>query len=67
MNDVWAKIKSWFSDHKWACICGVVGVLYVLLWFEIGFWRTILLTIAAAICVFIGSLIDGHAKNKDED
>lgn len=67
MNDVWTKIREWLSMHKWACIFGVVGVLYVLLWFEIGFWRTILLTIAAGICVFVGSLVDSRVRNKDED
>ena len=67
MNEFWEKLKAWVTAHKWACIFGAAGIVYVLLWFEIGFWRTILLTIAAGICIFIGTLIDNKKKNGDEE
>lgn len=67
MDDFWSKVKMWMSAHKWAVIFGIVGVMYVLLWFEIGFWRTILLTLAAAVCIFIGSLVDSKVRHRDDD
>ena len=66
MDELWDKIKAWFAQNKWACILGAAGVLYVLLWFAIGFWRTILLTIIAAVCIFMGHIID-RSKNKDDE
>lgn len=58
------QLKTFIVKHKWAIILAVAGILYTLLCFEIGFWRTLLLTIVALVCGYIGLSID---KKKDGD
>lgn len=53
-NGFWAFVK----EHKYTVISVLVGVVLVILFFTIGFWRTILLALILGICFFLGYLLD---------
>ena len=57
------QIKEFLVKHKWAIILTIVGILYVLLCIELGFWRTVVLTVIPAVCCFMGASI--HKNKKD--
>ena len=60
------QLRSFIVKNKWALILAIGGVLYVLLCMQIGFWRTILLTLVAGVCAFIGNTIDKKKRDNDE-
>lgn len=60
------QLKAFLSEHKWAIILAAAGILYVLLCFEIGFWRTLLLTVVAGVCVYVGAMLDKKKNGKDK-
>ncbi len=53
-NGFWAFVK----EHKFTVISVLIGVVLVVLFFTIGFWRTILLALILGICFFLGYLLD---------
>ncbi len=53
-NGFWAFVKA----HKFTAILLVIGCVLTILFFTIGFWRTLLLTLILAICFFLGYLLD---------
>lgn len=61
------KFTRFLSKHKWAIILSIVGILYVLLCIEIGFFRTLLLTVVAGICCYVGISIDKKNNNKMDE
>lgn len=61
------QLKDFLTKHKWAILLTIIGVLYVLLCLELGFWKTILLTIVAAFCCYIGISIDKKNKNNMDE
>ncbi len=54
MNAFWEFVKN----HKFTVLLVLVGLLLSILFFTIGFWRTILLFVILALCFFIGYLLD---------
>ena len=60
------QFKQFVIKHKWSIFLAAVGVLYVLLCMEIGFWRTVLLTVIAGICAYLGAAIDKKKNNNDD-
>jgi uncharacterized membrane protein len=46
------------KTHKFTVILVLIGLVLSILFFTIGFWRTILLFLILAICFFIGYLLD---------
>lgn len=62
-NGFWAFIK----EHKFTVILLVIGFILAVLFFTIGFWRTLLLALILAICFLLGYLLDqgGIAGVKD--
>ncbi len=53
-NGFWAFVK----EHKFTAILLVIGFVLAILFFTIGFWRTLLLTLIFALCFFLGYLLD---------
>lgn len=53
-NGFWAFVK----EHKFTFVSVVIGVILVILFFTIGFWRTILLALILGICFLLGYLLD---------
>ena len=54
MNTFWEFVKS----HKFTVLLVLIGLVLSILFFTIGFWRTILLFIILALCFLIGYLLD---------
>lgn len=54
MNAFWEFVKS----HKFTVLLVLIGLVLSILFFTIGFWRTILLFIILALCFLIGYLLD---------
>lgn len=46
------------KTHKFTVILVFIGLVLSILFFTIGFWRTILLFLILAICFLIGYLLD---------
>ena len=46
------------KSHKFTVILVLIGLALSILFFSIGFWRTILLSVILVICFFIGYLLD---------
>ncbi len=44
--------------HKFAVILTLIGLIIAILFFTIGFWRTIVLVLILALCFLIGYLLD---------
>jgi uncharacterized membrane protein len=50
----WAFVK----EHKFTAILLVIGFILAILFFTIGFWRTLLLALILAVCFLFGYLLD---------
>lgn len=73
------KIREFVKEHLWATVLAVVGIILTILLLTIGFFRTLLLAVIVAACLFIGNKLDrngtGNVKEsveklfgkKDED
>jgi uncharacterized membrane protein len=46
------------KTHKFTVLLVLVGLVLSILFFTIGFWRTILLFVILALCFLIGYLLD---------
>ncbi len=54
MNAFWEFVKK----HKYTVLLVLAGLVLTILFFSIGFWRTILLFLILALCFFLGYLLD---------
>ncbi len=54
MNAFLEFVKS----HKFTVLLVLLGLLLSILFFTIGFWRTLLLLVILSICFLIGYLLD---------
>ena len=54
MNTIQAWIHDHFPGHENAFIGGVCGLLTAILFFNLGFWRTLILIILVIVGVAIG-------------
>lgn len=63
MNEFFAFLRL----YKWRIISVCFGILFAILIFTIGFWRTLLLFAIVGAAYFIGTLLDegGRARLKD--
>lgn len=52
------RFLSFCRKNKWAVILAAVGLVLMILFFAIGFFRTILILAVVALCFFIGYLLD---------
>ncbi len=46
------------KNHKFTVLLVLIGLVLSILFFTIGFWRTILLFVILALCFLIGYLLD---------
>lgn len=59
--------KAFFQQYKWRIIAVCAGVVLSILFFTIGFWRTLLLLVIVAACYFIGMLLDAGDRGRVKD
>lgn len=52
------NFTNFCKEHRWAIICVLTGLLLLILWLSIGFWKTMLVFIVLGICFIIGILLD---------
>ena len=46
------------KNHKFTVLFVAIGLVLTILFFTIGFWRTLLLLVILALCFLIGYLLD---------
>ncbi len=46
------------KNHKFTVLFVLIGLILSILFFTIGFWRTILLILILALCFLVGYLLD---------
>ncbi len=46
------------KNHKFTVLFVALGLVLAILFFTIGFWRTLLLLVILALCFLIGYLLD---------
>ncbi|HWQ06222.1 MAG: DUF2273 domain-containing protein [Clostridiaceae bacterium] len=49
---------EFIREHKFTILLVLIGLILSILFFTIGFWRTILLILILALCFFMGFLLD---------
>ncbi len=49
---------EFIKNHKFTVLLVLLGLILSILFFTIGFWRTILLIIILALCFLVGYLLD---------
>ena len=59
MNAFLEFVKS----HKFTVLFVALGLVLAILFFTIGFWRTLLLLVILALCFLIGYLLDQGQAN----
>ncbi|MGM9904013.1 hypothetical protein A5844_000113 [Enterococcus sp. 10A9_DIV0425] len=47
-------MNEFFSTYKLPIICGVLGLILAVLWISVGFFKTLLILIMAAIGIAVG-------------
>ena len=55
------------KTHKFTVLLVLIGLVLSILFFTIGFWRTILLFIILALCFLIGYLLDQNGPDGIKD
>lgn len=50
------------KKNKWCITLVAIGVITVLLIFTINFWRTLLIGVVVALCIFFGRMLDKNGK-----
>ena len=46
------------KKYKFTILLCLIGLILVILFFTIGFWRTLLLMVILALCFLVGYLLD---------
>ena len=49
---------EFIREHKFTILLVLIGLILSILFFTIGFWRTILLFVILAVCFLLGYLLD---------
>jgi len=52
------SFMEFVKAHKFTILLVLFGLILTILFFTIGFWRTILLILILALCLFAGILLD---------
>ena len=58
---------EFIKNHKFTVLLVLIGLVLSILFFTIGFWRTILLFIILALCFLIGYLLDQNGPDGIKD
>ena len=56
--------SEFFKRFKWRILLVGFGVLFAILIFSIGFWRTLLLFVIVAVCLLFGTLLDQGGRER---
>lgn len=59
--------RAFLQEYKWRIITICVGFVLSILFFTIGFWRTLLLAAIVTVCYFIGRLLDVGGRGRVKD
>ena len=62
VNCVSAWVSRTFPGHEKAFWGGVIGLLVALVFFAIGFWRTLVIAVLVVAGVAAGQVLDGDPK-----
>ena len=49
---------EFLKKYKFTILLCLIGLIFVILFFTIGFWRTLLLMVILALCFLVGYLLD---------
>jgi len=49
---------EFLKKYKFTILLCLIGLILVILFFTIGFWRTLLLMVILALCFLVGYLLD---------
>ncbi|MBQ2770409.1 MAG: DUF2273 domain-containing protein [Clostridia bacterium] len=52
------RLQSFFRQNKWAVLLALAGLVLMILFFTVGFFKTIIVLAVVAFCFFIGGLMD---------
>lgn len=52
------RLQSFFRQNKWAVLLALAGLVLMILFFTVGFFKTIIVLTVVAFCFFIGGLMD---------
>lgn len=55
---------EFFKKYKWRILLVAFGILFTILIFSIGFWRTLLLFAIVAVCLLFGTLLDQGGRER---
>ncbi|HRX57332.1 MAG TPA: DUF2273 domain-containing protein [Eubacteriales bacterium] len=50
--------EAFLQKHKFTILFVLIGLILMILFFTIGFWKTILLALILVLCFFVGYLLD---------
>lgn len=51
------KVIEFLRKHRGAVLGAVVGLVMCILWFTVGFWRTLLALVIIAVFALLGSVL----------
>lgn len=52
----------YIAEHRWRILLIAMAIIILILLFTIGFWRTLLVVVAVAVCYIIGKVLDDGGK-----
>lgn len=52
------NFKEFCTEHKWAILLVLIGLVLAILLMTIGFWKTLLLVVILGVCFLLGVLLD---------
>lgn len=64
-NRVFSWVRRTFPGHENAFWGGVCGLLAAVVFFAIGFWRTVVIVVLVVVGVALGQVLDGDSKIVD--
>lgn len=59
---VFSWVRRTFPGHEKAFWGGVCGLLAAIVFFAIGFWRTLVIVVLVVVGVAVGQMLDGDSK-----
>ena len=51
------SVVAFLRKHRGAIIGALIGLVLCILWFTLGFWRTLLIIAMVIACGYLGSLL----------
>ena len=57
------KLRAFIKEHFWTTILVAAGIVLTILLLTIGFFKTLLLAVIVAACLFIGNKLDKNGTD----